>query len=90
MDKTQLAQTLRRLHGELSQTERVDPETLALLRTLTDDIDRLLEKRGETSSADVEPVTTGLRDLVRKFEAEHPDLSASVGRVADALAAMGF
>jgi hypothetical protein len=50
----------------------------------------LLENRSQTSTDDVDPVTRGLRDLLLKFEAEHPQLSAKVGQVADALAAMGF
>jgi 3,4-dihydroxy 2-butanone 4-phosphate synthase/GTP cyclohydrolase II len=32
----------------------------------------------------------GINELLSKFEAEHPQLSVSIGRVADALAAMGF
>ncbi len=90
MDKQQLRDTLNRLHGELSAADDVDPETLAILRTVTGDIERLLNNSGKTTAAEVEPVASGLRELVLKFEAEHPQLSVSVGKVADALAAMGF
>lgn len=90
MEKERLLETLGQLHAELAAAERVGPETRAALQTLTDDIDRLLEKGSEASPDDVQPVSSGLNDLIRKFEAEHPQLSASVGRVADALAAMGF
>jgi hypothetical protein len=31
-----------------------------------------------------------LKDLLLRFEADHPQLSVAVGRVADALAAMGI
>lgn len=90
MDKQRLVNTLQQLHAELSAAERVDPDTLKLLRTVTDDIGRLLEKPSEVSPDDVDPVTRGLKDLLLKFESEHPQLSARVGEVADALAAMGI
>jgi hypothetical protein len=89
MHKEQLQDTLRRLYDELSQTQGVEPETLAHLRTLTRDMQQALEKREEETSK-VESSATGLRSLLLKFEAEHPQLSATVGRVADALAAMGI
>jgi hypothetical protein len=90
MEKQRLVETLGRLHSELSAAEDVDPETRALLQTLTDDIDRLLSKRGKATPSEVEPVSSGLRDLVLKFEGDHPQLSATIGKVADALAAMGI
>jgi hypothetical protein len=90
MEKQQLLATLERLHGELSATEQVDSETLELLEKVTADIERLLKKSGRATAAEVEPVSSGLRDLVLKFEADHPQLSANIGKVADALAAMGI
>jgi hypothetical protein len=89
MEKQRLLQTLEQLQKELSRAERVDPETLAELETLTADIRRAVEERDAESADEVEPVS-GLRDLLLKYEAEHPQLSAAIGRVADALAAMGF
>ncbi len=90
MDKQQLIARLQQLHTELSQTERVDPETLAQLGTLTDNIERLLDGEGEASAADIEPVSHGLRDLMLRFEAEHPEVSSVIGKVADALAGIGI
>jgi Domain of unknown function (DUF4404) len=89
MERKQLAETLDQLHADLSRAESVDPQTLAKLRMLTEDIQRLADEQ-EASPEEVEPVSNGLRDMMLKFEADHPQLSASVGRVADALAAMGF
>jgi hypothetical protein len=88
MQRDELQATLRRLHDELSQTEGVDSETLARLRTLTNDMQRALDERDE--SADVESSASGLKDLLLKFEADHPQMSVTIGRVADALAAMGI
>jgi hypothetical protein len=90
MDKQQLAKSLEQLHDQLSRVEQVDSETLARIRTLNDDIDRLLEEGGLDAGSESGPVSSGFRDLVLKFEAEHPQLSVALGRVADALAAMGI
>lgn len=89
MENKRLVETLKQLHAELAQTKRVDPETLELLQTLTDDIERVVSQRPAEASAVAEP-TSKLRDLLLKFEADHPELSTAVGKVADGLAAMGF
>jgi hypothetical protein len=88
MQNEQLQATLRRLHDELSRTEGVEPHTLARLRTITEEMQRALDEQED--APDVESSASGLKSLLLKFEAEHPQLSESVGRVADALAAMGF
>ena len=88
MQKEQLQATLRRLHDQLSKTEGVDPDTLARLHTITDEMQRALDECDDL--ADVESSASGLKTLLLKFEAEHPQMSATIGRVADALAAMGI
>jgi hypothetical protein len=90
MEKQRLLQTLDELRRELAQTESVDPETLKQLETAMRDLQRELEKRGAKPSPEMEPVSSGLKDALLRFEAEHPQLSAAVGKVADALAAMGI
>lgn len=90
MDKQRLLKTLEELHAELSQAEGVDPDTLAQLEKLTGDIQRALGERGGPPQAVAEPASAGLNDLLLRFEADHPQLASSLGRVADALAAMGI
>jgi ABC-type transporter Mla MlaB component len=90
MEKEQLLKTLEDLRADLSQTKRVDPETVALLEDLTQEIRRAVDQCEQDAAPDVEPASSGLKDLLLKFEAEHPQLSVSIGRVADALAAMGI
>jgi hypothetical protein len=90
MDKQRLLETLEALRAELSQAEGVDPETLAALEQLTDDLHRKAEGQQRLSPREVEPATSGLKDLLLKFEADHPQLAVAVGRVADALAAIGI
>jgi Domain of unknown function (DUF4404) len=90
MKQDELAATLAELHAELSRIEQIDPATLEMLRALTADITRLSGRKESLAGAEAEPVTSGLRRLLLKFEAEHPELSVAVGKVADALAAMGI
>jgi hypothetical protein len=83
MKQDELVARLAELHQELSRTDQIDPETVDMLRTLTADIARL---SGEQKSL----AGTGLKDWLLKLEAEHPQLSVAVGKVADALAAIGI
>ena len=90
MGNERLRLTFRQLHDELTQAEGVDPVTLAQLRSLIDEMERALEKPETQSPAAVQAQASGLKNLLLKFEAEHPQLSVAAGRVADALAAMGI
>jgi hypothetical protein len=95
MEQHELTERLVQLHQELSQADRVDPENLELLRKLTDDIGRLVGEglvgdQGSVVEEDTEGVGGGLKNLLLKFEADHPELSNSLGKVADALAAIGI
>jgi hypothetical protein len=90
MDKQRLLQTLAELRAEVSKEESVDPETAALLESAMRDLQTELDKRGVKQPADIVPASNGLKDVLLKFESEHPQLSVAVGKVADALAAMGI
>jgi hypothetical protein len=92
MEQRELVELLAKLHAELSRSDQVDPATLESLRTLTADVKRLLEQPGAQAAPppEVRPAARGLRDLLLEFEAEHPQLSDTLGKVADALAAMGI
>jgi ABC-type transporter Mla subunit MlaD len=90
MDKQRLLQTLADLRAEVAQAESVDAETAELLESAMRDLQSELDRRGVKQAADIEPASTGLKDALLKFESEHPQLSVAVGKVADALAAMGI
>jgi hypothetical protein len=90
MDKQRLLQTLAELRAEVAQAQSVDPETAELLESAMRDLQNELDKRGVKASTDIEPASSGLKDALLKFESEHPQLSDSVGKVADALAALGI
>jgi Domain of unknown function (DUF4404) len=90
MDKERLLQTLAELRAEVAKAESVDPETAELLESAMRDLQAELNKRGIKPSPDIAPASSGLKDALLKFESEHPQLSDAVGKVADALAAMGI
>jgi Domain of unknown function (DUF4404) len=88
MEKKRLLETLDALRVEVAQSSEVDPQMLSELRQLTDELRNSLDEQGTAAAAVETP--GGLKDLLLRFEAEHPQLSSAVGKVADALAAMGF
>jgi hypothetical protein len=90
MDKERLLQTLAELRSEVAQSESVDPETAGLLESAMRDLQNELNKRGVKQPADIVPASTGLKDVLLRFESDHPQLSVAIGKVADALAAMGI
>jgi hypothetical protein len=90
MNKQRLLQTLAELRAEVAQAESVDSETAAQLESAMRDLQNELDKRGIQQPADIEPASSGLKDALLRFESEHPQLSVTVGKVADALAAMGI
>jgi hypothetical protein len=89
MDKKRLLETLDALRAEVAQSSEVDPTMTAELRRLTDEI-RQADEDARPLSAPGSATPGGLKNLLLQFEADHPRLSVSVGKVADALAAMGF
>jgi hypothetical protein len=89
MEKKRLLESLDALRAEVARSQQVDPQMLAELRRLTDEI-RQSPAEPIVSAEISDDDSHGLKDLLLRFEADHPQLSASVGKVADALAAMGF
>lgn len=89
MEKQRLLETLDALRAEVAQASEVDPQMLAELRQLTDEIRQSIDDE-EPVEPPEEDAPHGLQDLLLRFEADHPQLSVAVGKVADALAAMGF
>jgi hypothetical protein len=89
MDKKRLLETLDALRAEVAQSSEVDPSMTAELRRLTNEI-RQADEDERPLAAPGGAAPGGLKNLLLQFEANHPQLSVSVGKVADALAAMGF
>ena len=89
-----LRETLRELHAELETQGSVDPELRALLESAVGDIQSALDGVGSVAGArdatDSTSVGDRLAETARHFEASHPTLAAALGRVIDALAALGI
>lgn len=90
MERQDLTAKLAQLHDELSRSGQVDPAKLQQLRELTGGIERLLEQEAPADAEDAKGVSSGLKDLLLKFEADHPELSLTLGKIADGLAAIGI
>ena len=92
MPEKHLLQTLEQLQDELTQMERVDDETRAALKEVTDAIGRRLDQ--SASSPDPaeahESLSGQLQDFMLGIEAEHPRLTRAVNQVAAALANLGI
>ena len=85
-----LTSQLQALHESLSQTKQVDAETLELLSTLTDDIQRLAQQTPLAPTDEIEPVKNRLQDMLLRFETEHPHLASAIEQVSNGLANLGI
>jgi hypothetical protein len=90
MDKPQLQALLESLHRELASLDDVDDRTKELLAQVTDDVNRVLERDDETAAEDVAASQQNVRNAISEFEAEHPRLAETLGRLADGLANLGI
>lgn len=84
---SELQQTLRQLHRELGEAQRLDPEDRALLETALADIQQALQAAGATPA---EGGGDRLEAAAVKLEAGHPALAGTVRAVIDALAKAGI
>lgn len=89
MPEQRLREDLVRLQQELERHPSVDAEARELVAEIARDVESLLE-RSERSSEDQESLVDRLRSTATDFEESHPSLTAVVGRIADALAALGI
>ena len=90
MEKEQLISTLKELHEDLSSAEQVDDETLEHLKTLTGDIQGLLERVEKPEQPEIDSLSGRLKEAVLKFESDHPRLGMALNQVADALGNLGI
>lgn len=89
MPEQHLRQMLEQLHAELQRTDKIDDRSRELLKSVTDDIEDLLERKPKPG-AQPESIIERLREAVITFEKTHPTLTEAIGGVADALARMGI
>ena len=87
MDREKFRTLLSDLHQELGATQSLDPGSRELVEEILKDIDRI-DARKEPEQD--EATALKLRDVVLRFESEHPQLSLLAGQVADALGKLGI
>ena len=87
MDQDSLRERLAKLHAELSDAHREDPETNRPLAEILPDIKRLAE---EPLASKDDTLPQRLERVAVQFEAKHPALAGSVRRIVDLLAEVGI
>ena len=85
MTSAKLQQLLKDLHQELGATTTLDAHSRKLVEQVLQDVDRIGHQSGHPASAEAR-----LREVVLRFESEHPRLATTVGQVADALGKLGI
>ena len=89
MRERDLRQLLEQLHAEIQVTDTIDDRSRELLRGVLGEIEDLLERKQKQGTRP-ESIIERLRGAVKSFEKTHPTLTDAIGRVADALAAIGI
>ena len=90
MPRKQLAEALNELHADLSDAHHVDNDTREQLKTLMQDIQRILDEPAEGDQPDVEPVMNDLNSMLLKLETDHPYTAGLLNRMAQSLANLGI
>lgn len=88
MTRENLRETLARLHDALEGAGRIDAEVRAELERALVEIREVVER--ERPEEDANPLGERLETVAVQFEQSHPLLAQAIGRVVNALAAMGI
>jgi Domain of unknown function (DUF4404) len=83
----ELERRLQELHAELARTQSVDSESREMLENVRRDIESVLERSDEPGRR---TLRGRLEAAIEHFEASHPVLTATMGRVMDQLANLGI
>lgn len=89
MPRTELRETVERLHREIDAGTPLRPEQRELLGEVLGEIATLLES-DDAAPAEGTSIIAKLRDAEARFEQSHPNLTYAVGAVADALSKLGI
>ncbi|NWG07331.1 MAG: DUF4404 family protein [Chloroflexi bacterium] len=88
MTDKNLSKLLEQLHDELGKVDAVDDKGRELLRSLDDDIRKLLE-RSEGAQTD-ESMLERLQDAIDHFEITHPNLTSALSHMMTILSNAGI
>ena len=90
MEKKSLRDLVAKLHGELTEALRADPESRARLSDMMRDINRLIDAPADLPSSPHGSLPDRLERVAVQFEADHPTLAASARRLIDLLGEVGI
>ncbi len=88
MSDQQLKDLLTRLHKELENTDKVDSETLELVRELDSEINRLVDS--DSDSDEFDNVMDRAKSVETRFAVDHPAAERFLREIIDALAKVGI
>ena len=88
MNDKSLKDLLNDLQEVLEKTEKVDPETRALVSDLDDEIDRLLDP--ESADDDFDSVVDHAKSIETRFAVDHPVAERFLREIIDALSRVGI
>jgi len=89
MARTNLNETLDRLHAELRAAGPIDAELRADLERAIAELRQVVE-RDRSEAGEAHPLGERLEALALEFEQSHPLLTQAIGGVVRALGAMGI
>ncbi len=89
MNANELKNALQSLHADLSSANQLDPEMIALLRTLDSDIHAILQNQKEKPQA-MTDLSEQAQAYAARLAAEHPTLELTLRTLADTLGKMGI
>jgi hypothetical protein len=89
MERERLLATLEELQAEVQRTGEIHPDTRRALHDVARQIERQLAEQS-ASGSEAPPAAGTLQDLLREFDAEHPELARWIRQVSEALASLGI
>lgn len=90
MDKDSLRDLAAKLHAELTEALRADPNSRERLSDMMKDINRLIDKPAGSPASAQGSLPDRLERIAVQFEAAHPTLAASARRLVDLLGEVGI
>ena len=90
MDDKKLRQLLEQLRDEIENSGKVDEKGRALLRDVDEHIRELLTRSEDTVLVPKPALRKGLENALRHFEVTHPELTAALSRLLEALSNAGI
>jgi hypothetical protein len=90
MDQDSLRDLVAKLHQQLSDALRADPNSRERLNDLMKDVNRLIDKPAVPPSEAQLSLPDRLERIAVRFEADHPTLAASARRLIDLLGEVGI